>query len=1152
MLGNKLKTQNLRGLTLIEVLLSVVIISLMMGAVVIIYTGALRNWNWMDPKLLLQQEATIAMNKIERQLKKAGSIYHASDKSVTFSPLPLVTPKVDSYTVSLWRFDEGIGTTAEDETDSNDGTLGIGVGQRPAWTASGENGYALDFDGKNDLVDCGSGNTLDIADKLTVEAWIQPDSGSADGAIIYKDNAYRLYLNSDDKLVGSIYYSSAWHGIASTSRITRNGSTWTNVAFTYDKDEGTGEELRLYINGIIDATANHTSNISTSGNNLYIGRDHTKERYPFNGVIDEVRVSNDIRRTKISWEGDAEDKIVLEVSGISHQLNDECNTDTFVMNYYDENYNKVTDTTTQENRNSIRIVKVLLGLEKDSQEFSLENVTTLRKELPGEAETGLVGYWKMDEDSWNGTTGEVIDSSGNNNHGTAKNGANTIASGKVGRCGNFDGSDDYVSAPNIYWPANTDFAIEYWMKFSSYSPYQNILSTTTSGHGNSGWWTEFGSARGFTMYSNRNLVLSDNIITLTGLSTDTWYHVVITRSGMGANNTKGYINNTLFGQSSSNIAIGDATNNLLFGKYAKTASTSRLNGTIDEVKIYNRALSEEEIEAHYLGLVALYHMDEDSWDGTADKVIDSSGKGNHGSAHGGASIVLNGGPTTPDGYDCGNCGSFDGSDDYINVTSSDFYYNDAITVEAWIKLDKVTGVQGISTSGEEAGQPHWLFQVKDNKLRLYVKNAYYTSNTVLSTGVWYFVAFSGTQSGGGKFYLNGDNDGNIPAWSTGSSGAHCSIGKSGGRNYFSGLIDEVAIYNRVLSEEEIQAHYTEGPPEGSPEGPIDIYRTSGTYISSVKDAEKSVSWKKISWEEDANYGEELGPESRMVGLWHMNEESGIIVDYSGEENNGTSHGGVTYKVDGKFNTALSFDGSDDYIDVTSSDFYYNDAITVEAWIKLDKVTGVQGISTSGEEAGQPHWLFQVKDNKLRLYVKNAYYTSNTVLSTGVWYFVAFSGTQSGGGKFYLNGDNDGNIPAWSTGSSGAHCSIGKSGGRNYFSGLIDEVAIYNRALSASEVLEHYKRGACNLKFQVRSGSADPPTGDFVGPDGTTDTYFTDASGEDMGINVSDNQYFQYKAYFSTENKRYTPELHSVTITYGSDEGGGVSGAYIYQWEEVFE
>jgi len=50
---------------------------------------------------------------------------------------------------------------------------------------------------------------------------------------------------------------------------------------------------------------------------------------------------------------------------------------------------------------------------------------------------GLIAYWRMEEITWDGTSGEVRDSSGNGNHGTTTNGE-TIAAGKLGRAGDFN------------------------------------------------------------------------------------------------------------------------------------------------------------------------------------------------------------------------------------------------------------------------------------------------------------------------------------------------------------------------------------------------------------------------------------------------------------------------------------------------------------------------------------------------------------------------------------------------------------------------------------------------------------------------------------------------------------------------------------------
>ena len=123
-------------------------------------------------------------------------------------------------------------------------------------------------------------------------------------------------------------------------------------------------------------------------------------------------------------------------------------------------------------------------------------------------------------------------------------------------------------------------------------------------------------------------------------------------------------------------------------------------------------------------------------------------------------------------------------------------------------------------------------------------------------------------------------------------------------------------------------------------------QTSGNYTSQVFNAGSSSSWNNISWMQGGYYQQELpdnkGIENGLGGanmtdnmlLMHMNEESGIIVDTSGQGNNGTANGGVTYGAEGKLNTALSFDGADDYINCgNDTDFNFsNKDFTISFWI----------------------------------------------------------------------------------------------------------------------------------------------------------------------------------------------------------------------------
>ena len=107
-----------------------------------------------------------------------------------------------------------------------------------------------------------------------------------------------------------------------------------------------------------------------------------------------------------------------------------------------------------------------------------------------------------------------------------------------------------------------------------------------------------------------------------------------------------------------------------------------------------------------------------------------------------------------------------------------------------------------------------------------------------------------------------------------------------------------------------------------------------------------------------------------------------------------------------------------------------------------------------------------------------------------------------------------------------------------FDGNLDEVAIYDRVLSATEILDNYKRGAVRLKYHVRSCNDAACSGEgWIGPDGTSGTYYSELSNSTLVqpsltlTNVTDNQYFQYKAFFESDSTSYSPELKSATVDY---------------------
>jgi hypothetical protein len=337
------------------------------------------------------------------------------------------------------------------------------------------------------------------------------------------------------------------------------------------------------------------------------------------------------------------------------------------------------------------------------------------------------------------------------------------------------------------------------------------------------------------------------------------------------------------------------------------------------------------------------------------------------------------------------------------------------------------------------------------------------------------------------------------------------------------------------------------------------FNASGNFTSRVMNAGCAVAWNNIAWtpqrplykELPNNKGVESGypaGNADMTGnvlLMHMNEASGTIVDYSGEANNGTDNG-ATYGASGRFNSALSFDGLNSYVDCgNSASLRLNSGGTIEAWIyplsdgenHFGRIVDKSVNSTAGGSG----YEFDIEaTNNLGLNINGQaadLHTTSGVLTLDAWNHVVatFDGAHW---RIYSNGVEVANnsstiLPP----NVAATVRIGNRAGYTdrTFNGSIDEVAIYNRALSATEIADHYKRGVLRLKYQVRSGSTNPPTGNFLGPDSTTGTYYSELSNSTTGLpslsltKVANNQYFQYKAYLETDNSSYSPELKSVVI-----------------------
>ena len=209
----------------------------------------------------------------------------------------------------------------------------------------------------------------------------------------------------------------------------------------------------------------------------------------------------------------------------------------------------------------------------------------------------LVGYWRMEEPSWNGTPGEVFDETGNGLDGTAVGGADTFGDGFIGRTGTFGGSGDFVnlgqpSALNFN-PVVDEFSITLWYK----SPSAGALVSKAD--------ADFDLRQFYLfVFDDRlwgNVGGSQNQGVMLGAMDDEWHHAALVNYDDG-----GTMRYRLYfdGQLNGEFLSGTETNasDVMFGarrNIGNTGSAFALPGEIDEVAIVGRALSETEIERLY-------------------------------------------------------------------------------------------------------------------------------------------------------------------------------------------------------------------------------------------------------------------------------------------------------------------------------------------------------------------------------------------------------------------------------------------------------------------------------------------------------------------------------------------------------------------------
>jgi hypothetical protein len=207
---------------------------------------------------------------------------------------------------------------------------------------------------------------------------------------------------------------------------------------------------------------------------------------------------------------------------------------------------------------------------------------TVNEAIPFNVPTdGLVGYWPFN--------GNANDESGNGNNGTV-NGA-TLTTDRFGNSNgaySFDGNDNYISVPNIAAIGNTSRTFSAWVNLNNID-YSCLISTGTAVP-NSTFNLRFYLGKMNIMGWGNDYDSNASI----SISNPTWYYCTVTFDTI---NLKFYLNGQLY--SSDLASFNTFGQNNYFGKSNHINNEWYLNGSLDDIAIWNRALTQEEITQLY-------------------------------------------------------------------------------------------------------------------------------------------------------------------------------------------------------------------------------------------------------------------------------------------------------------------------------------------------------------------------------------------------------------------------------------------------------------------------------------------------------------------------------------------------------------------------
>ncbi len=609
----------------------------------------------------------------------------------------------------------------------------------------------------------------------------------------------------------------------------------------------------------------------------------------------------------------------------------------------------------------------------------------------------------------------------------------------------FDGTDDFVTIlQNSTVGRTQNISYSVWVNLESLTNRQYIVGNWSSSNNGTGLSLETigGNALVFQIGDGTNDSFFNSRVSnfSTLVSINTWSHILATWDGTDA---KIYINGNLENTWSPTTPY-TITNwsSFWIGRRSSNGSDT-VNGKLDEIALFDSGVSIGDVWDGSGKPFDISSSNPSSWwrmgDGDSYPTLIDRGSGNNNGTmtNMSSSSIVDDVPLYSN-----KSFTFDGTDDFVSVTNSNIL--DGLQKATWSFWFTKSGTSAkyLSSHYNNGNQFLFLFIPSSNRIDGYINGvrAFNNNSTTISVDTWYSAVFvldstlssfsdrlklfiDGTQitnTGGAQLQQNSTLN---------SDSGDILIGKATTGFNWDGNIDEVSIFNTALSQSDVTSIYNSGEPND---------------ISCLS---------PLSW-------------------WRMGEDATFdgtnwtLVDNGSGDNDGTSQNMGLSSISNDVPTipfstrSIALDGVDDYVDCENpTSLQITNTMTLSAWVKTtdtstyEIIIGKDSIST-----GTRSFLLYRSGSVARFLIFNSsgteFVEGTTTINDGNWHHImgvndgtdlkiyvngTLEGTNVGGGGTFLNGISPFNIGRRATAPAN----------RGYFTGTIDEVAVWNSDQSAN-------------------------------------------------------------------------------------------------------